>query len=55
MTVARRTSRLSPITTFDTPGPGEGTTLADGRVYVQFEGGHRYVYATAYRNLENAR
>lgn len=55
MTVARRTSRLSPITTFDTPGPGEGTTLADGRVYVQFEGGHRYVYSTRYQNLENAR
>jgi hypothetical protein len=55
MTVARRATRLSPITTFDTPGPGEGTTIANGRLYVQFEGGHRYVYATPYQNLANAR
>jgi hypothetical protein len=53
--VARRSQRLSPITTFSTPGPGEGTTIADGRLYVQFEGGHRYVYATRYQNLERAR
>jgi hypothetical protein len=51
MTVARRSQRLSPITTFDTPGPGEGTTIANGRLYVQFEGGQRYVYATRYENL----
>jgi hypothetical protein len=55
MTVARRAQRLSPIVTITTPGPGEGTTIADGRLYVQFEGGHRYVYATRYQNLAEAR
>jgi hypothetical protein len=55
MTVARRTPRLTPITDFRTPGPGEGTTIADGRLYVQFEGGHRYVYSTRYQNLARAR
>jgi hypothetical protein len=55
MTVARRAQRLSPIITITTPGPGEGTTIADGRLYVQFEGGHRYVYSTRYQNLAEAR